>query len=140
MNKFIAIGRLAADPELKYTTGENATAIASFRLAVDRRFKREGQPEADFFRCQAFGKVAETICNYLHKGSKILIEGRVEINSYTNKEGQKVYTTDVTVENFEFAESKSAENANGGGAAKSTANASFMNIPDGTITEDLPFV
>lgn len=139
MNKFIAMGRLAADPELKYTTGENATAIASFRLAVDRRFKREGQPEADFFRCQAFGKIAETICNYLHKGSKILIEGRVEINSYTNKDGQKVYTTDVTVENFEFAESKSAENANGG-AAKSTANASFMNIPGGTITEELPFV
>lgn len=140
MNKFIAMGRLVADPELKYTTGEKAMAIANFRLAVDRRLKREGQPDVDYFRCQAFGKTAELINTYLHKGSKILMEGRVEINSYTNKEGQKVYTTDVTVENFEFAESKSAENANGGGAAKSTANASFMNIPDGTITEDLPFV
>ena len=120
-------------------------AVARFTIAVDRRFKQEGQPTADFIRCIAFGKTAEFFERFGRKGTKFLIEGRIQTGSYTNKDGQKVYTTDVVVENAEFAESKSAASGNAGGfapadrpAPSQAAGDGFMNIPDG-IDEELPF-
>ena len=141
MNKVILMGRLTADPEVKYSAGENATAIGRYTLAVDRRFKKEGDATADFIRCVTFGKSAEFAMNYLHKGTKIAVEGRIQTGSYTNKDGQKVFTTDVIVENQEFAESK---NASGGGTTTTqNSNASvddgFMNIPEG-LDDELPFM
>lgn len=141
MNKVILMGRLARDPEVR-AGGE--TSIARFSLAVDRRFKRQGDEQtADFINCVAFGKTAEFIEKYAHKGTKFVVEGRIQTGSYTNKDGQKVYTTDVIVENVEFAESKNT--AGDGNASENvstnsstTANAGFMNIPDG-IDEELPF-
>lgn len=141
MNKVILMGRLTADPEVNYSSGENATTFARYTLAVDRRFKREGDTTADFIRCVAFGKSAEFAQKYLHKGIKIAIEGRIQTGSYNNKDGQKVFTTDVVVENQEFAESK---NASGGGTTTTqNSNASvddgFMNIPEG-LDDELPFM
>ena len=107
MNKVIIIGRFTRDPEIKYSTGENATATARFSLAVNRRFKnKEGNYDADFINCVAFGKTAEFIEKYFTKGMAIGITGRIQTGSYTNKEGQKVYTTDVVVEETEFVDSK----------------------------------
>ena len=139
MNKVILMGRLTADPEVKYSAGENATAIGRYTLAVDRRFKKEGDATADFIRCVTFGKSAEFAMNYLHKGIKIAITGRIQTGSYTNKDGQKVSTTEVVVEEQEFAESKNAS----GGSASTTQNNNaidngFMNIPEG-LDEELPF-
>ena len=139
MNKVILLGRLVADPEVRYSQGENSTAIARYRLAVNRRFKREGEQEADFISCVCFGKAGEFAEKYLHKGTKIAVVGRIQTGSYTNNEGQKVYTTDVVIEEQEFAESK----ASGSGQAAPTPapqtdEYGFMNIPDG-IDEDLPF-
>lgn len=131
MNKTILCGRLTADPEVRYA-GE--TAIARFTLAVDRRFKRDNEPSADFITCVAFGKTAEFIEKYVAKGTKLIVSGRIQTGSYTNKDGQKVYTTDVVVEEAEFAESKKE-------ASKAETKADsdgFMNIPEG-IDEDLPF-
>lgn len=108
MNKVILMGRLTRDPEVRYSQGENQTAIARYSLAVNRRFKREGDPEADFINCVAFGKQAEFAEKYLKKGTKMTITGRIQTGSYTNKDGVKVYTTDVIVEEQEFAESKAA--------------------------------
>lgn len=136
MNKVILIGRLAADPEVRYTQGENQTAVARYRLAVDRRFKKEGEQTADFISCVAFGKNGEFAEKYLHKGTKIAITGRIQTGSY-EKEGQTHYTTDIVVEEHEFCESKAA----GGNSAPESAPASadgFMNIPDG-IESELPF-
>ena len=115
-------------------------AVARFTLAVDRRFKQEGQPTADFIRCIAFGKTAEFFERFGRKGTKFLIEGRIQTGSYTNKDGQKVYTTDVVVENTEFGESKNAnQQQNNDGPKPSPRDADgFMNIPDG-IDEELPF-
>ncbi len=145
MNKVILMGRLTRDPEIRYSQGDNATAVARYSLAVDRRFKRDGEPSADFINCVAFGRSAEFAEKYLHQGTKIAITGRIQTGSYTNKDGQKVYTTDVVVEEQEFAESKSASESNGSysqpAANPSPVNASgdgFMNIPDG-IDEELPF-
>ncbi|MDD3279224.1 MAG: single-stranded DNA-binding protein [Lachnospiraceae bacterium] len=155
MNKVILMGRLTRDPEVRYSAGENATAIARYTLAVDRRFKRDGDATADFIGCVAFGRSAEFAEKYLRQGLRIVVEGRIQTGSYTNKDGNKVYTTDVVVEQQEFAESKaaSAEHAGGfggqsgfGGAPSQSAPASsgpvsadgFMNIPDG-IDEELPF-
>ena len=98
MNKVILIGRLTRDPEVRYSAGENATAVGRYTLAVDRRFKQEGQQSADFISCVAFGKNAEFAEKYLRRGIKIVITGRIQTGSYTNKEGQKIYTTDVIVE------------------------------------------
>ncbi len=138
MNKVILMGRLCADPEVRYSQNENQTAVARYRLAVDRRFKREGDQTADFIPCVAFGKAAQFAEYYLHRGTKIIITGRIQTGSYTNKDGQKVYTTDVVVEEQEFAESKST-GGNGGGAAPQAADPDgFMNIPD-DIGEELPF-
>ncbi len=146
MNKVILMGRLTKDPEIRYSQGQNATAIGNFTLAVDRRFKKDGEQQADFLRCVVFGKQAEVVEKYLHKGSKIALTGRIQTGSYTNRDGQKVYTTDIVVEEFEFAESKAASNSQSAqpqqpqtqSSSGSEALEGFMNIPD-TIDEDLPF-
>ena len=143
MNKVILMGRLTRDPEVRYSQGEQATAIARYTLAVDRRFKRDGDQTADFIGCVAFGKLGEFAEKYLRKGTKVVVTGRIQTASYTNKDGQKVYTTDVIIEEQEFAESKSASDNAGGFApadrpSPSSAGDGFMNIPDG-IDEELPF-
>lgn len=138
MNKVILMGRLCADPEVRYSQNQNQTAVARYRLAVDRRFKREGEQTADFISCVAFGKVAEFAEYYLHRGTKIIITGRIQTGSYTNKDGQKIYTTDVVVEDQEFAESKGASSGNGGTAPQAADPDGFMSLPDG-IDEELPF-
>lgn len=132
------MGRLTRDPEVRYSQGENAMAIARYTLAVDRKFKRDGEPNADFINCIAFGKSGEFAEKYLHKGIKILIEGRWQSGSYTNKDGQKVYTNDCVVESCEFAEGKNASQSERPQAAPQTDSNGFMNIPDG-IDEELPF-
>ncbi|MBQ5426618.1 MAG: single-stranded DNA-binding protein [Pseudobutyrivibrio sp.] len=148
MNKVILMGRLTRDPEVRYG-GANNSAVARFSLAVDRRFKRDGDEQtADFINCVAFGKTAEFLEKYARKGTKFVVEGRIQTGSYTNKEGQKVYTTDVVCENVEFAESKNSQSNGGavnggfdGGSnftPSSDAGDGFMNIPDG-IDEELPF-
>lgn len=145
MNKVILMGRLTRNPEIRYTTGENQMAVARYALAVDRRGRHNdsnGQT-ADFINCVAFGKAAEFAEKYFHKGIKIVVTGRIQTGSYTNREGQKVYTTDVIIEEQEFAESKSASSdtgsePTGNPAPSNDANDGFMNIPDG-IDEELPF-
>ncbi len=138
MNKVILMGRLCADPEVRYAQNQNQTAVARYRLAVDRRFKREGEQTADFIGCVAFGKAAEFAEKYLRQGTKIAITGRIQTGSYTNRDGQKIYTTDVVVEEQEFAESKSARAGNGGAAPQAADPDGFMSLPDG-IDEELPF-
>jgi len=145
MNKVILMGRLTRDPEIRYSQGESATAVARFTLAVDRRFRRQGDDQtADFISCVAFGKTAEFAEKYLHQGTKVVGCGRIQTGSYTNKDGQRVYTTDVILEEVEFAESKNAASQNVGGFTQtsrpepSQAVDGFMNIPDG-IDEELPF-
>ena len=136
------MGRLTRDPEVRYTQGDNASAVARFSLAVDRRFKKDGEQTADFINCVAFGKTGEFIEKYGHKGTKFVVEGRIQTGSYTNKDGQKVYTTDVVVEQVEFAESKASADGNATGntyKSDSSTNAGFMNIPDGVEDEGLPF-
>ena len=167
MNKVILMGRLTRDPEIRYTNGDNSMAIARFSIAVDRRFKRQGDSaDADFFNCTAFGRQAEFVEKYLHQGTKILLVGRIQNDNYTNREGQRVFSVQIIAEEIEFAESK---NAQGGGnyggqggyapqprneapqggynnapARPEPANAApvgdgFMNIPDGVDDEELPF-
>ena len=138
MNKVILMGRLTRDPEVRYTQGDNAMAIARYSLAVDRRFKRDGEPDADFINCVAFGKSGEFAEKYLKKGTKVVVVGRIQTGSYTNKDGQKVYTTDVVVEEHEFAESKNSGSSDTNQSAPANKNTGFMNIPDG-IDEELPF-
>ena len=140
MNKVILMGRLTRDPEVRYSQGENATAIARYTIAVDRRYKKEGDASADFIGCVAFGKLGEFAEKYLRKGTKVVVTGRIQTGSYTNKDGQKIYTTDVVVEENEFAESKrSDDNAPASSAPASMPEGNgFMNIPDG-IDEELPF-
>ena len=168
MNKVILMGRLTRDIEVRYTTGQNPMAVARYTLAVARRFKREGEQDADFIGCVAFGKAAEFAEKYFRQGTKIVITGRIQTGSYTNRDGQKVYTTDVVIEDQEFAESKNASAANGGTGNGSVNNSGgyssqggqqsqgrndssyqqqsmfgtnkdgFMNIPDG-IDDELPF-
>lgn len=138
MNKVILMGRLCADPEVRYSQNENQTAVARYRLAVDRRFKREGDQTADFIPCVAFGKAAQFAEYYLHRGTKIIITGRIQTGSYTNRDGQKVYTTDVVIEEQEFAESKGASGNIEGSAPQAADPDGFMSLPDG-IDEELPF-
>ena len=140
MNKVILMGRLVRDPEVRYSQGANQTAVARFSLAVDRKFKREGEPEADFFNCTSFGKQAEFVEKYLHKGTKVVLSGRIQNNNYTNKDGQMVYAVQVMVEEIEFAESKNSGSSDGQSSAPASpsSNDGFMNIPDG-IDEELPF-
>ena len=140
MNSVILMGRLTRDPRMSYTQANSAqesTCVARYALAVDRRFNRDGERKADFISCVAFGRQAEFAEKYLRKGTKIAITGRIQTGSYTNRDGQKVYTTDVVVEEQEFAESK----ASGQTAQQNPASASedgFMEIPDG-LEEELPF-
>ena len=149
MNKVILMGRLTRDPEVRYSAGENALAIARYTLAVDRRFRRDGEASADFISCVVFGRGAEFAEKYFHQGIRIVVSGRIQTGSYTNREGQKVYTTEVVVEEQEFAESKAAsdnyaashlqQNTAPSMPSPSAASADgFMNIPDG-IDEELPF-
>ena len=136
MNRVILIGRLVRDPEVRYSQGANTTCVAKYTLAVDRKFKQEGQPTADFINCIAFGKLGEFAEKYLRQGIKIAVTGRIQTGSYTNKDGQKVYTTDVVVEEQEFCESKSQSNSQP--QPTPSNNDGFMNIPDG-IDDGLPF-
>lgn len=142
MNKVILMGRLTRDPEVRYTQGDNPMAIARYTLAVDRRFKRDGEPTADFINCVVFGKAAEFAEKYFRQGLRVTVAGRITTGSYTNKDGVKVYTTEVTVEEQEFAESKAESESNKGATQAAPASASnndgFMNIPDG-VDEELPF-
>ncbi|MBO4904361.1 MAG: single-stranded DNA-binding protein [Lachnospiraceae bacterium] len=149
MNKVILVGRLTRDPDVRYSSGDNAMAIARYTLAVDRRGRRDSagsdQPTADFIGIVAFGRDGEFAEKYLRKGSRILVEGRIQTGSYTNKEGQKVYTTDVVVERHEFVDSKSSSGGSGdsyvpaqGQDNQADSGDGFMNIPDG-IDEELPF-
>ena len=147
MNKVILMGRLTRDPEVRYSTsGDSQLAIARYTLAVDRRFRRDGEQTADFIRCVAFGRSGEFAEKYFHQGTKIVAEGRIQTGSYTNKDGNKVYTTEVVVENQEFAESKASAANNEGGfqpqaqsAPTAPAGDGFMNIPDGVEDVGLPF-
>ncbi len=151
MNKVILMGRLTRDPEVRYSQGDSSMAVARYTLAVDRRFRRsnDGDQTADFIGCVAFGRSAEFAEKYFRQGLKVIVTGRIQTGSYTNRDGQKVYTTDVVVEDQEFAESKVASDANAGRyqsapapapapAPISDAGDGFMNIPDG-IDEELPF-
>ena len=150
MNKVILMGRLTRDPEVRYSAGENALAVARYTLAVDRRFRRDGEASADFISCVAFGRSAEFAEKYFRQGLKIAITGRIQTGSYTNRDGQKVYTTDVVVEEQEFAESKAASDSYAASRQQQNFAPSmpsptpagaegFMNIPDG-IDEELPFI
>ena len=135
MNKVILMGRLTRDPDVRYSQGNNSTAVARYTLAVNRRFRREGQQEADFIGCVAFGKQAEFAEKYLKQGVKIAVSGRIQTGSYTKADGTKVYTTDVVVEEHDFCESK------GFGSSQEPQKADddgFISIPDG-IEEELPF-
>ena len=135
MNKVILIGRLTRDPEVRYTQAENSTAIARYTLAVDRRFKKDGEQSADFISCVAFGKAGEFAEKYFKRGTKVMVEGRIQTGSYTDRNGNKVYTADVVIENQEFAESKGN---NQGSRTQTDYGDGFMSIPDG-IDEELPF-
>lgn len=137
MNKVIIIGRLVKDPDIRYSQGANTTCVARYTLAVDRKFKQEGQLNADFINCIAFGKLGEFAEKYLHKGVKIAVVGRIQTGSYKNKDGNTVYTTDVVVEEQEFCESKSQSNSQPQ-VAQSNDN-SWMSIPDNLDDSSLPF-
>ena len=149
MNKVILMGRLTRDPDVKYSSGDNAMAIARYTLAVDRRGKKDQEQTADFINCVAFGKSGEFAEKYFRKGLKVAIAGRIQTGSYTNKDGVKVYTTEVVVDDQEFAESKNAAGSQGGGSyapqgggdfqgAPQPADDGFMNIPE-SMEEELPF-
>jgi single-strand DNA-binding protein len=158
MNKVILMGRLTRDPEVRYSSGEKSIAIARFRIAVDRRFKRAGDTvEADFFDCTSLGKQGEFVERYLRKGTKVLLSGRIENDNYTNREGQKVYSVRIITDDIEFAESKAASSRNDGyqrgddyqrsgdfqsmpdQASNQPMGGDFMNIPVGVEDEGLPF-
>ena len=138
MNKVIEIGRLVREPEIRYSQGESSTCIARYTLAVDRKFKQEGQPTADFINCIAFGKLGEFAEKYLHKGVKIAVTGRIQTGSYKNKDGNTVYTTDVVVEEQEFCESKSSNQSQGNDRPQASSDV-FMSIPDNLDYSSLPF-
>jgi single-strand DNA-binding protein len=135
MNKVLMMGRLTRDPEVRYSNEGNA--VSKFSLAVDRRYKREGQPDADFFNCVTFGKTAEFTEKYLKKGTKVVLEGELQNNNYTNKEGQKVYGMQIVVNSLEFAESKSSNSPDRENTQQVDSN-DFMNVPD-VAEEELPF-
>ena len=139
MNTVCLIGRLTRDPEVRYTTGQEPIAIANYTLAVDRRFKRDGEPEADFIRCIAFKKSAEFAEKYFKQGTKIAVTGRIQTGSYTNKDDMKVYTTDIIIESQEFAESKKTASESVQPQPEPQAGKDgFIPLPDG-LDEELPF-
>ena len=129
---------MTREPDIRYSQGASSTCVARYTLAVDRKFKQEGQPTADFINCIAFGKLGEFAEKYLHKGVKIAVVGRIQTGSYTNKDGQKVYTTDVVVEEQEFCESKSSNQSQGNDRPQASSD-DFMSIPDGLDDTGLPF-
>ncbi|WP_333647986.1 single-stranded DNA-binding protein [Lacrimispora sp.] len=139
MNNVQLVGRFTKDPEVRYSDG--GTTVARFSVAVDRRFRKEGQQDADFISCVAFGKTAEFIEKWFHKGERIGLTGHIQTGSYTNQEGQKIYTTDVIADNVEFVESKGASEGNQGGSRPepSSAGDGFMHVPDDVGDEGLPF-
>lgn len=140
MNKVVLMGRLTRNPDVRYTHGEKATCVSRYTLAVNRRFSREGEPDADFIPCVAFGKNGEFAEKYFKQGTKVVVEGRIQTGSYTNRDGQKVFTTDVIIESQEFAESKKAEgNTNERPEPQQASNDGFMKIPEG-IEEEFPFI
>ena len=143
MNKTILMGRLTKDPNVRYTTGENQTAVARFTLAVDRRFAKRDDPNAqtaDFIGCVAFGKTGEFVDKYLRQGTKVAVTGRIQTGQYENSDGQKIYTTDVVAEEIEFAESKKASGeATAPATAKPSADTSFVNIPNSIVEDEIPF-
>lgn len=149
MNKVVLMGRLTRDPDVRYSQGDRPMAVARYTLAVNRRFKRDGDQDADFINCVAFGRAGEFAEKYLKQGTKIVVSGRIQTGSYTNKDGIRVYTTDVVIEEQDFAESKAAASQNQMGMGTPAPSASapqpsaavsdgFMNIPDG-LEEELPF-
>ena len=143
MNKVILLGNLTRDPEIRYSQGEKQIAVARFSLAVNRRFANDGETNADFFNCTAFGKTAEFVEKYFRQGSRMSLVGRIENNNYTNKNGEKVYSVQIMVEEVEYAERKSAQSNNQTQNQNHTehtngADDDFMNIPDG-IEDGLPF-
>lgn len=143
MNKVILLGNLTRDPEIRYSQGEKQIAVARFSLAVNRRFANDGETNADFFNCTAFGKTAEFVEKYFRQGSRMSLVGRIENNNYTNKNGEKVYSVQIMVEEVEFAERKSAQSNNqtqnkNQPAQENGEDDDFMNIPDG-IEDGLPF-
>ena len=138
MNKVIEIGRLVREPEIRYSQGASSTCIARYTLAVDRKFKQEGQPTADFINCIAFGKLGEFAEKYLRQGIKIAVTGRIQTGSYKNKDGNTVYTTDVVVEEQEFCESKSSNQSQQNERPQQSSD-DFMSIPDGLDDTGLPF-
>ena len=140
MNTVILMGRLTKDPEIRSTAGENPTTIALYSLAVDRRFKKEGQPEADFFDCTAFGRQAEIAEKYFKKGTKLVIQGRLQNDNYTDRDGRKVYRIKIIVESQEFAESKTASQQSTPEEKPAQRQPDeWVSVPDG-IQEELPFV
>ena len=139
MNKVVLVGRLTRDPEVRYSQGDSATAVARYTVAVDRRFKRDNEPTADFIPCVVFGRSAEFAEKYFRQGMRVSVSGRIQTGSYTNKEGVKVYTTEVVVEEQEFAESMAErEHTQTPASAPESSGDGFMNIPEG-IDEELPF-
>ncbi|MBU5481868.1 single-stranded DNA-binding protein [Blautia sp. MSJ-19] len=148
MNKVILMGRLTRDPEVRYSQGDNATAVARFTLAVDRRIKRDNEASVDYINCVSFGRSAEFAEKYFRKGTKIVVAGRIQTGSYTNKDGQKVYTTDIVIEEQDFAESKATSQQNNSGNGQNTSNnrqaqqPKPQTSPDGFMSaddDDLPF-
>ena len=136
MNKVLLVGRFTKDPEIKYAN--SGLTIASFNVAVDRKYKKEGEQSADFISCKAFGKTAEFIEKYFHKGMRIGIEGRIQTGSYQKDDGTKVYTTDVVCDGVEFVESKSSDGSEPKAKQEEQQADDFVNVPDG-IDEELPF-
>lgn len=142
MNKVVLMGRLTRDPEVRYTRGERAMAVANYTLAVDRRGRKsqEGEANADFIQCTAFDKAGEFAEKYFRQGMRVLISGRIQTGSYTDRDGRKVYTTQVIIEEQEFADSKGAGGEKGQKSQQANVDADgFMNIPDGVEDEGLPF-
>jgi len=142
MNKVVLMGRLTRDPDVRYTRGERAMAVANYTLAVDRRGRKsqEGEANADFIQCTAFDKAGEFAEKYFRQGMRVLISGRIQTGSYTDRDGRKVYTTQVIIEEQEFADSKGAGGEKGQKSQQANVDADgFMNIPDGVEDEGLPF-
>ena len=149
MNKVILMGRLTRDPDVRYQDASDESCIARFSIAVDRRFKREGEKDADFFNCVAFGRTGSFVEKYIRQGTKILLTGRIQNDNYTNRQGERVYSVGIIVEEIEFGENKAASQTNEStrpAAEQSTRREpaggrtdGFMNIPDGASDSDLPF-
>lgn len=142
MNTAVLIGRLVRDVDVRYTSGDNAMCIARYTLAVDRRYKKDAQQTADFIPCVAMGRNGEFAEKYFHKGMKVAVSGHIQTGSYTNRDGQKVYTTDVIIDSQEFVESKGASQqiqSQPAQAQSAPQNNDFMDVPDGLDSEELPF-